>query len=141
MKFPRRNRRLLFTVFVVLWIGAITATVFATRAAIRNEKYERANALTDGNAANGLYAMERYGCAACHIIPGLARTGPGPAIGPSLHNISTRDSVAGSIKNDPKNLVRWIINPIAMNPKTAMPNVGVTEADARDIVAYLYATD
>ena len=33
---------------------------------------------------------------------------------------------------------RWIRNPEAVKPGTAMPNAQVTEADARDMVAYLY---
>jgi cytochrome c1 len=35
-------------------------------------------------------------------------------------------------------LIRWIQDPPSIDPKTAMPNVRVTEADARDIAAFLY---
>lgn len=35
-------------------------------------------------------------------------------------------------------MIRWIENPSAIDPKTAMPNMGVTVRDARDIAAYLY---
>ena len=35
-------------------------------------------------------------------------------------------------------MIRWIENPPAIDPKTAMPNMGVTVRDARDIAAYLY---
>ena len=42
------------------------------------------------------------------------------------------------LPNTPQNLIRWIQNPPAVDPLTAMPNVGVTQADARDIAAYLY---
>jgi cytochrome c1 len=40
--------------------------------------------------------------------------------------------------NTPDNLVQWIRNPRAMDSQTAMPAVGVDEAQARDIAAYLY---
>jgi cytochrome c1 len=35
-------------------------------------------------------------------------------------------------------MVRWIVNPRAIDSLTAMPNLGVTEGEARDIAAYLY---
>jgi cytochrome c1 len=33
--------------------------------------------------------------------------------------------------------MRWIRNPSEVDPQTAMPLLGVSEADARDISAYL----
>jgi cytochrome c2 len=33
--------------------------------------------------------------------------------------------------------VRWIVNPRAVSPKTAMPVTGISEADARHVAAYL----
>ena len=38
----------------------------------------------------------------------------------------------------PENLIRWVIAPREVDPRTAMPDVGVSPADARDIAAYLY---
>jgi cytochrome c1 len=35
--------------------------------------------------------------------------------------------------------VRWIQDPPAVDSATAMPNLGVSERDARDMAAYLYA--
>jgi cytochrome c len=35
-------------------------------------------------------------------------------------------------------MIRWIRDPRAVDSLTAMPNTGVTPADARDIAAYLY---
>jgi cytochrome c1 len=42
------------------------------------------------------------------------------------------------LRNTPPNLVRWIREPQAVVPGNAMPNMGVSEVDARDIAAYLY---
>ena len=42
------------------------------------------------------------------------------------------------LRNTPANLVRWIREPQAVVPGNAMPDMGVSEADARDIAAYLY---
>lgn len=46
--------------------------------------------------------------------------------------------IAGELPNSPDNLIRWIENPTAVEPKTAMPNLGVTSDQAHDIAAYLY---
>jgi cytochrome c1 len=35
-------------------------------------------------------------------------------------------------------MIRWILTPQTVDPLTAMPNVGATEAVARDIASYLY---
>jgi cytochrome c1 len=42
------------------------------------------------------------------------------------------------LPNTPENLVRWLRDPQKLNPRTAMPDLGVTERDAQDIAAYLY---
>jgi cytochrome c len=35
-------------------------------------------------------------------------------------------------------MIRWILNAQSLNPRSAMPNLRVTESDARDIASYLY---
>jgi cytochrome c2 len=35
--------------------------------------------------------------------------------------------------------MKWIEHPRAVNPKTAMPELGVTRTEARDMAAYLYS--
>jgi cytochrome c len=35
----------------------------------------------------------------------------------------------------------WLMNPPGVDPKTAMPNMGVNTKDASDIAAYLYTLD
>jgi cytochrome c len=46
--------------------------------------------------------------------------------------------VAGVLANTPDNLIQCIRNPPDVDPRTAMPNLGIGEPDARDIAAYLY---
>lgn len=46
--------------------------------------------------------------------------------------------VAGRLANTPENLIKWIRDPGAVDPSTVMPAVGIDEAGARDIAAYLY---
>ena len=49
-----------------------------------------------------------------------------------------RAIIGGRLENRPANLIRWISNPQAVAPGTAMPNLNVKPADARDIAAFLY---
>lgn len=79
--------------------------------------------------------MIRYGCSACHVIPGV----PGRAtkIGPAMAGFAGRETIAGSLPNTDENVIRWIRNPKSINPRTGMPNMGLSEIEARDVAAYL----
>jgi len=91
----------------------------------------------DGDAERGRALLDQYGCSGCHRIPGVrAATG---IIGPSLDRLGRRVYIAGVAVNSPEELARWIRDPQAVKPGTAMPNAHVSEEDAHDIVAYLYA--
>jgi hypothetical protein len=46
--------------------------------------------------------------------------------------------IAGVLPNTPENMLQWLQNPPAVQPFTAMLNMGVTETDAWDIAGYLY---
>jgi cytochrome c1 len=45
------------------------------------------------------------------------------------------------LPNTPQNLVAWIRDPPGIDPLTAMPASGMSEAEARDVAAYLYTLD
>ncbi len=130
----------------ILVLAAVAAVVFAAvaitayaTAAMKQERITRAERLTGGNAKLGLEAMNRYGCASCHHVPGLARSKV--SVAPPLTGMGSRGYVAGVINNTPDNLARWIMNPPAIDPLTAMPNLEVTETDAVNIAAYLYSLE
>ena len=91
---------------------------------------------TGGDARRGVAALGRYGCGSCHVIPGIS--GATGKVGPPLTGIGDRTYLAGELQNTPDNMMKWIRNPQGVNPKTLMPNVGVTDQDARDIAGYLY---
>ncbi len=88
-----------------------------------------------GDARRGRSAASQYGCHGCHRIPGI--TGAEVDVGPPLAGIARRQLIAGQIANTPETMVRWIRNPQDVDALTAMPNLGVTESDARDIAAFL----
>ena len=59
-------------------------------------------------------------------------------VGPPLTGIARRVYLAGHLTNSPENMMDWIRHPHAHDVQTAMPEMGVTESDSRDIVTYLY---
>ena len=91
---------------------------------------------TGGNAEHGKQLINAYGCGACHIVPGIQ--GARGLVGPPLLYFGQRTMIAGELPNTPDNLVRWIENPKAIEPKTAMPDLGLAADQANDIAAYLY---
>jgi cytochrome c len=91
---------------------------------------------TGGDIDHGNRMMRRYGCNTCHEIPGVA--GAMGSTGPSLEGIALRGYLAGRLENNVPNMIQWIRHPHAVDSLTVMPEMGVTEQDARDIAAYLY---
>lgn len=96
----------------------------------------QAGELTGGNPRRGANAIRKYGCQSCHSIKGIS--GANGLVGPPLTGIASRSYIAGVLVNNPDNMITWLRNPPAVDNKTVMPNMGVTEKDARDISAYLY---
>lgn len=92
-----------------------------------------------GDVEAGKRALDQYLCATCHRIPGVV--GANRHVGPPLNGIATRGYIAGVLSNTPENMVRWIRYPQQVDPLSAMPNLGVSEQDARDIAAYLSTLD
>ena len=88
-----------------------------------------------GNADNGKLLLRQFGCVACHEIPGVA--GAGAPVGPPLAGIASRVYIGGVLPNTPANLALFIRGPSRYEPASLMPDLGVGEAHARDMVAYL----
>lgn len=89
----------------------------------------------DPSVENGRLLLRQYGCGGCHHIPGVAAARGN--VGPPLDRLSKRVYLAGALPNTPENLAAWIRHPQKLDPRTAMPDMQVTEAHARDMVAYL----
>lgn len=92
--------------------------------------------ISGGNPAQGRELIAHYGCGSCHTIPGIK--GATATVGPPLQDLRKRVYLGGVLNNTPDQLAKWIVNPRQYDPKSAMPAVGVSEAQARDIAAYLY---
>lgn len=93
--------------------------------------------IPNSDSDKGQQALKAYGCGACHTIPGIP--GATTTAGPPLTGWAERHYIAGSLPNNPDNLIFWIQNPQQVEPDTAMPDLDVTEEDARHMSAYLYS--
>jgi len=115
-------------------LGLLLALVVAACDAVENGSH--LVVVPGGNPERGADLIATYGCGNCHTIPGIhdARG----LIGPPLTAWSRRSFIAGELANTPDNLVRWIENQQAVEPGTAMPNLGIPAPSARDVAAYLY---
>ncbi|QZH74280.1 MAG: c-type cytochrome [Erythrobacter sp.] len=91
------------------------------------------------NAERGRLAIERVGCAACHEIPGI--DWPQGSTGPSLQGFDDYGPIAGQLPNTPANLAAFVRNAPLAKPGSSMPAMPLTEAEARDVAAYLHGLD
>lgn len=89
-----------------------------------------------GNPENGRLLLRQFACGACHAIPGVAAAKG--KVGPPLKGVASRVYLAGMLPNTPQRMAEFIRAPQKADPRTAMPDMGVTEEHARDMVAYLY---
>jgi mono/diheme cytochrome c family protein len=94
-----------------------------------------AHPLQQGDAGRGRKAIDQYACVTCHAIPGVV--GPNFPVGPPLAGVGARTMLGGVLANSPENLARWIRAPQSFAPLSAMPDLRVSEQDARDIAAFL----
>ena len=90
---------------------------------------------TIGNAKLGKQAIVKYGCGSCHTIPGIKEADA--LVGPPLTHFAERSFIAGQLANTEENLARWIRDPQAVEPGTAMPDLDVSPEDAQNIAAYI----
>lgn len=93
----------------------------------------------NGSADRGRERLIEYGCGACHVIPGIQQaTG---LVGPPLDRLRDQIYIGGVLYQSPQNLARWISDPKTVDPRTAMPDLGVSPEEAQDMAAYLYAVE
>lgn len=133
-KYRMRDDDLWAVVAFVLEMARLTPEQYkALRAGPLTGEVEPLAATPD--PARGKRAINQYACVTCHAIPGIV--GPNAPVGPPLAGIGSRLMLGGVLPNSPENMARWIRTPQEFAPLTAMPNLGVTPHDARDIAAYL----
>jgi cytochrome c oxidase subunit II len=89
---------------------------------------------SSGEAARGEQVFRGLTCVNCHAISGISDA----QAGPNLTHLASRTTLgAGIIQNTPEHLARWIVNPHDIKPGVQMPGYQLSQADLRDLVAYL----
>jgi mono/diheme cytochrome c family protein len=116
----------------------------AAAAALAKVPAEAVSSVPDSLASaadpqRGKSAIQQYACATCHEIPGIV--GASAPVGPTLEGIATRQFIAGVLPNTRENMIRWLMKPLEVDPRSAMPDLRLTARDAKDITAYLYTLD
>jgi cytochrome c1 len=96
----------------------------------------------------GVQVILQRGCGGCHTIPNIpgAAGTIGPNLGPhdTVPPVSQRSMIAtypsGTVPNNSiDDLSKWIQNPQALKPGTAMPTLGLSQDEATAAAAYLYS--
>ncbi len=120
-------------------VGLVVAAVFLLAACSGQEGVNgvpEPRSYPDSSVQSGRRLIESYGCGTCHSIPGVP--GANGTVGPPLDHFYERTYIAGQLANTDANLIQWIQHPQEIVPGDAMPDLGVTPQQARDIAAYLY---
>ncbi len=87
----------------------------------------------EAGAPPGKALFLQKGCVACHTIEGVSSG----TVGPNLTHQGSNPQIAGVLPNNKDNVIKWISNPPAVKPGTAMPNLGLTPDEAAQIADYL----
>lgn len=131
---PRLIPTAAFTLVLVLGPGVSGADSASSSADLTPTSSTSGSVL--GDSAHGQQVIEDVGCGACHVIPGVPMANG--MVGPPLEHIGSRQYLAGILHNTPDAMVTWIRFPQRIVPGNVMPDMGVSEKDARDIAAYLF---
>lgn len=87
-----------------------------------------------GDAAEGKAVFTRSACVGCHTIRGVS-TG---ALGPDLTHFGSRALFgAGLWPTTVDHVVAWVKDPPALKPGSKMPNLHLTDAEAKALAVYL----
>ncbi len=116
-------------------LAALCCAIIASTVACRDDSGP-IRPIAGGDPARGATLIKAFGCGTCHDIPGI--DGAVGLVGPPLVHFARHSYIAGELPNTGDNLIRWIRSPRAVEPGTAMPDLGVGESDARNMAAYLY---
>ena len=105
-------------------------------AAWLREQAMPANAPTSAAAIRGRELFLSNGCGACHTVRGTEARGQ---VGPDLTHVGGRLRIgAGSLRNEPEELIKWVAHTGEVKPGVHMPHFGMLpDAELRSLAAYL----
>jgi cbb3-type cytochrome oxidase cytochrome c subunit len=112
---------------------AEAVTAFLVDLSSRNSFSIPKGAFSGGRATEGKALVERVGCMGCHVVGEETRLRAARTtsydIAPELTRVGSKVTADWAFD--------WIRNPRHYNPTTKMPSLRLTDAEARDIVAYV----
>jgi cytochrome c len=120
------------------WVGGLAAALVVAACSTPGGSVPGAET-TFGDPDRGARLISDYGCGCCHVVPGV--NDADGLVGPPLTDFGRRSYIAGVLPNNADNLQHWIRDPQSVVPGNAMPDLGVSTVDARDIAAYLFTLD
>lgn len=89
------------------------------------------------HVAHGKELLSQRGCVACHQMTGAGLASP-PKNEPALRTLGLAPDLRfARQRSEPAALVRWLLDPVKVKHDAAMPKLDLSEADARDLVAFL----
>jgi cbb3-type cytochrome oxidase cytochrome c subunit len=109
------------------------ATAYLMNLSERNTLDYPQKVASGGSAERGKDLVEKVGCLGCHVVG--EKTKVREARGTSYDIAPELTRVGSKVRADW--LYDWIRNPRRYNPTTKMPDLRLTDAEARDITAYL----
>ena len=112
---------------------AAAITAFLWKTGSDGSFHPRKGISAGGDASRGKGLVETVGCKGCHVVADDLRMRQARGFS---YDVAPELSRAGS-KLDPDWIFEWIKDPRAYRPATRMPNLRLTDQEARDIVAYL----
>lgn len=93
---------------------------------------------TDALAQAGAKYFAASACIGCHAIDGVTTTDQSKLIGPNLTHFGSRQFIAGGVlENSPSNLAAWLHDPQTVKDGVDMPDLGLTNDQINELVAYL----
>ena len=130
------STKVFFAILAALLFAIALVAIAWEYARERTQLRTHAAAAVGGDPRRGEAMFIQYGCGSCHALKNV-RTATG-MVGPPLDGVALRVIIGGHLANSPTNMEQWIRDPQHVSPGTAMPDLGVSEGDARDITAFLY---
>ena len=91
-----------------------------------------------GNPANGQNLFSAIGCMGCHVKEQDPSLAPSPSTFKELTKLQGPNLIGMGSKVTPEWLFNWLKKPHEYMPSTRMPDLRLSDSDARDITAYLY---
>ncbi len=90
-------------------------------------------------AAEGKRVFETGACIGCHTIAGTNAQG---RVGPDLTHFASRSTfAAGIFDRTDENLAAWLRDPPGVKPGAKMPNLGLSDQEVQNLVAYLQSLE